>query len=325
MNMLSKKAARAVLHSMGGLSVVRNRHRREFRVLMFHSFTERDEANVDSFCGHIARYFEPVSLSDIRAAMDAQKPLPDNAVAVTVDDGYKSFLLHGHPIFRRHRIPVTLYAVAGFSDGRLWLWPDQIEFGLRNTTRKSIRASCGEGEPLELSLQTPGEKTVAIDRLSERLKLVSNARRLAFLAEFGGLCGLEIPAQPPVGREAMNWEELRAVASEGVAVGCHTETHPILSRLANHQELESEIRGAKEVMEERLGFEVRHFCYPNGRAVDVGDAAIRCVRESGFESAVCCTFGMNTVEADRFQIHRIPFDCDLDFHYGVEALAGLHL
>ena len=123
----------------------------------------------------------------------------------------------------------------------------------------------------------------------------------------------------------MNWDELRAVASEGMEIGCHTETHPILSRLSNRLELVSEIRGAKERMEDRLGFNVRHFCYPNGRTMDVGEAAIRCVREAGFVSAVSCTFGLNTIEADRFQIHRIPFDCNFDLHYCEELLAGLHM
>ena len=73
----------------------------------------------------------------------------------------------------------------------------------------------------------------------------------------------------------MSWDELRAAASEGVEIGCHTETHPILSRLSNRLELEREIRGAKEHLEECLGFDVRHFCYPNGHPIDIGEAAIR--------------------------------------------------
>src|SRR5580704_15959063 len=68
-NMLLKKAARLALHKMGGLAVLRGRHRREFGVLMFHSFSERDAANVEAICAHIARHFEPVSLSTITDAL----------------------------------------------------------------------------------------------------------------------------------------------------------------------------------------------------------------------------------------------------------------
>ena len=323
--MFWKKAARVALHDMGGLAILRRRHRREFRVLMFHSFHESDRANVEAICAHLTRHFEPVSLSAILDALDGKRALPDNAITITVDDGYRNFLLHGHPIFRRNRIPATLYAVTGFCDGRLWLWPDQIEFGLRQTARRSLRAPLGDGEPMEVALRTPEEKAAAIFRVTETLKEVPNDRRVAFLAEFGSLCGVDIPPGPPPGREAMSWDELRAVASEGVEIGCHTETHPILSRLSNRLELEREIRGAKEHLEERLGFAVRHFCYPNGRAMDIGETAVCCVREAGFASAVSCTYGLNTAAAERFRILRVPFGGGIDLHYGAELLAGLHM
>jgi peptidoglycan/xylan/chitin deacetylase (PgdA/CDA1 family) len=321
--MLWKKAARIALHQMGGLSVVRAWRRREFGVVMLHSFNEETRGNMEAACDHITRYFEPLPLSTIVDAIEHRKPLPDNAITLTVDDGYRNFLLHGHPIFRRHRLPVTLYAVAGFCEGRIWLWPDQIEFGLQHATRGSIRVPIG-GELVELPLATPLEKNDAIGRLTEALKVMPNGRRVAFLAEFGSLCGVEIPPNPPGGREPMTWDELRAVASEGVEIGCHTETHPILSRLPDRLELEREIHGAKEHLEERLGFAVRHFCYPNGGPIDIGEAVIRCVREAGFVSAVTCIRGLNTIGVPPFEIRRIHFDGAFDLYYGRESLAGLH-
>jgi len=323
--MVWKKVARSALHKMGGLAVLRGWHRREFGVLMFHAFSEQTRLNVEALCAHITRHFEPVSLSTVTDALERGKDLPDRAITITVDDGYRNFLLHGHPIFRRNRIPVTIYPVAGFSDGQIWLWPDQIEFGLRHTTLASLRVSIGGGAPFELSVATAEEKLSATLHLVESLKEVSNEHRIDFLAQFGSICGVEIPADPPSGCEPMSWDELRAVGSEGVEIGCHTETHPILSRLSNTSELEREIRGAKKQIEERLGFAVRHFCYPNGRAVDISEAAIRSVKEAGFASAVTCMWGLNTFEAERFQIRRIPFDGTIDLEYGKELMAGLHM
>jgi peptidoglycan/xylan/chitin deacetylase (PgdA/CDA1 family) len=322
--MFWKKAARIALHQMGGLSVLRRRRRREFGVLMLHSFSPETRANMEAVCAHITRCFEPVALSTIVDALEGGKTLPDNAITVTVDDGYRNFLLHGHPIFQRYRVPVTLYPVAGFCEGRIWLWPDQIAFGLQHATRRSISVPI-RGETVELPLGTPVEKTDAIERLTEALKEAPNTERVAFLAEFGSLCGVEIPPNPPDGREPMTWDELRAVAAQGVEIGCHTETHPILSRLADRSELEREIRGAKEHLEERLGFAVRHFCYPNGRPIDVGEAAINCVREAGFASAVTCTWGLNAIGVPPFEIRRIPFDSTIDLPYGRELMAGLHM
>ena len=306
------------------LAALRKGHRREFGVLMFHSFQEADRANVEADCAHITRYFEPVSLSAIVESLGNSKKLPDHAVTITIDDGYRNFLLHGHPIFRRHRIPTTLFAVAGFSDGRLWLWPDQIEFGLMHTSQKSVAVNVN-GEPVEFALTTPGERTVAVSRVRQALKEVPNDRRLRFLAEFGALCGVEIPPLPPASCAPMSWDDLRAVAADGVEIGCHSDSHPILSRLATSHELDREIRGAGRQMEERLGIPVRHFCYPNGREIDIGEAAIRCVREAGYASAVTCTWGFNTIEAEPLQIRRIPFESSIPLDWGVELLAGLHM
>jgi peptidoglycan/xylan/chitin deacetylase (PgdA/CDA1 family) len=280
---------------------------------------------VDAICAHVARYFEPVSLAAIEAAISGGPGLPDNAVAVTVDDGYRNFLLYGHPIFRRHNIPVSLFAVAGFSDGQLWLWPDQVRFALEQTCRTNLRAELTSDVTLNLDLSSANAKSVAWESLTQAMIGIPNELRVRFLAGLGALCAVEIPRTPPAGREAMGWDDLRAVASEGTDIGCHTYTHPILSRIASATQLEKETLGARQLMEERLGFRVNRFCYPNGTPADISGEAIDWVRKAGFTSAVCCTWGLNRNRIDRFQLRRVPFDADIDLRYGIELLCGLHM
>ena len=292
-------------------------------MLMFHSFSREAEANVEAICSHIARHFEPVSLSTIVDAINGRTALPDNAITVTVDDGYRNFV-HGHAVFRKHRIPSTLYAVSGFAAGQLWLWPDQVEFGVNNSPRSALRVSLSSGV-MDLRLDSSHAKTAALSRLLDVLKETPNNERKAFVQNFGSVCGVEIPAEPPAGREALTGDELRALSEEGVEIGCHTATHPILSRIEDLAELEREIAGAKQHLEEQTCVPIRHFCYPNGRPIDLTRDVLRVVGEAGFLSAVTCTWGLNTPQAERFRIRRIPFDSTLDFRYGVELMAGLHM
>ncbi len=310
---------------MGGLAVLTGVRRRSSRVLMFHSFRDEDKANLDSICSDIARRFHPVSLADIVEAADGRKSLPDYAVTVTVDDAYRSYLDHGHAVFRRHRIPVTLFAVSDFSDGRLWLWPDQIQFALERTSSLSLRAELEPGRTIELDLSSPEKKLHAVHSLTEALKLAQDDKRLAFMSRVGILTGVEIPDSVPPNFAPMDWRDLRAVASEGVEVGCHTATHPILSKVTSRTKLEREIRGAKDILESRLGRPVRHFCYPNGRAIDIGPDAAALVRDAGFLSATTTTWGLNDVPFDPMAIRRLPFSSDTDVPYAAELLAGLHL
>jgi peptidoglycan/xylan/chitin deacetylase (PgdA/CDA1 family) len=319
-----KTAARTVLHSMGGLAILRRTRRGSSRVLMFHSFDEGDRANLDSLCAEIAKTCQPVSLHDIVEAAHGRSALPYYAVTVTIDDAYRSYLRWGHPVFQRHKIPVTVFAVAGFSDGRLWLWPDQTEFALEHTNRTSIRAEVRPGKFLDLDLSTAVSRQTSTGELNEMLKVIPDEDRLAFIAGLESLTGVSIPPHPPENRAAMNWDELRAIAADGVEIGCHTDTHPILSRVSPAK-LAGEIRGAKEFLESRLRFPVNHFCYPNGRAIDIGAAAAEMVRSAGYLSATTTTWGMNPRQADPMAIKRLPFSGETSPQYAAELLAGLHL
>jgi peptidoglycan/xylan/chitin deacetylase (PgdA/CDA1 family) len=320
-----KTAARMALHQLGGLALLRYVNRRKSGVLAFHSFSEATQPNVAAICEYLTRHFELLPLSAIVDSLTNSTKLPDNALAVTVDDGYKNYLLYGHPIFKHHKILTTLFAVSEFAAGDLWLWPDQVEFALERTARTSISVDLRNNGVTEFALNSPQDKAAAIERLTEMLKAVPNRRRVDFMANFGRLCEVEIPGVPPARRAGMSWEELRAIAADGVEIGCHTATHPILTRLESAAELHAEIRGAKETLEENLGFPIRHFCYPNGKAADFDDTVVASVRDAGFASAVTCLWGLNSAAADPLRIQRLPFDSGLDFNYAVELLAGLHV
>jgi hypothetical protein len=70
---------------------------------------------------------------------------------------------------------------------------------------------------------------------------------------------------------------------------------------------------------------VNHFCYPNGRAIDIGAAAAAMVRKAGYTSATTTTWGMNPHRGDPMSIQRLPFSGDTSPQYAAELLAGLHL
>ncbi len=66
-----------------------------------------------------------VPLSDVVTAIQSNTPLPNRAVAITIDDAYRSFLTDGWPKFKAASLPVTLFVAtagvdAGFSDLLSW-------------------------------------------------------------------------------------------------------------------------------------------------------------------------------------------------------------
>jgi peptidoglycan/xylan/chitin deacetylase (PgdA/CDA1 family) len=319
-----KKIARFALHNLGGLSVLRWSNRRKSSILMFHSFSASTQSNLNTICAHIARSFEPITLSQITASFKSGSDLPKNAVAITIDDGYKTFFDHAFPIFHAHKIPTTLYVVSGFAAGKLWLWFDQVEFVTRQTKRTAVRVSLN-GKVIDLPLRTEEERIASCGCLIAALKEIPNQERLRFIDQLGSTFETDIPPQAPQPWSPMNWDDLRAAAADGVEIGCHSDTHPILSQVSDPVELKREIWGAKCLLEQHLCRPIRHFCYPNGREVDISEQARNQVLEAGFNSAVTTTWGQNSRDANPMNLKRVPFDHDIDYRYGTELLGGLHL
>lgn len=318
---LLKSIARVSLHRAGGLRLLRSLNRRGLRVLMFHGFQPDDARALDRRCAWLRRNFHPVSMADVALARAGGPPLPPSAVAITVDDGYRDFYEVAYPVFSAHCLPVTVYVVTGFIDGCLWLWTDQVQYLAAHARSKSVELAVA-GERRVLPLGTSGEKECAAVALTEALKSMPDSERRRFLLDLPRLVGAGLPRDPPPQYAPLTWDSARRMSANGIEFGAHTVTHPILSRLADETALREEIEGSRRRIEEELQSPVLHFCYPNGRPVDVSDAAADCVRNARFATAVTTQQGFNFPGADVFRLKRIPADPAYSDAFFAEYMAG---
>jgi len=121
----------------------------------------------------------------------------------------------------------------------------------------------------------------------------------------------------------MTWDELRQLDPALVEIGAHTRTHPILSH-CDPERATREIAGSKTEIENRLGREVRSFCYPNGTWSDVSPHSFEAVREARFESAVMTWSGMVRRDTDVHALPRLGVFGTWDFFLGqVSGFPGL--
>jgi len=95
---------------------------------------------------------------------------------------------------------------------------------------------------------------------------------------------------------------LLALTKAGHTIGCHTHTHPVLTRLSSTR-VRQEVLGSKLALEDALGQRVRAFCYPHG----ANDARAReAVREAGFDVAFTVDLGGVNLGDDPFRLKRAP-------------------
>jgi peptidoglycan/xylan/chitin deacetylase (PgdA/CDA1 family) len=317
--MLHKRVIRSIAHAFGVLQVARQFRRSGVRILEYHRFPP-DTAGLQRECEHIRRHYHPLALGELARCLREERPWPEHAVVVTIDDGYRDFLTSGHPVFRAFDIPATLFVVSDFADGRLWLWPDVVEYTIAHSPRSSFTFALEHGPGQTYALGTPAERRALSSALAIQLTEVDNECRLHALRELQDLLEVEIPQRPPEPHAPLTWNEIRALAAAGVEIGAHTKTHPILPRVADPAAVEAEIVLSKARIEEELGQPVRHFCFPSGQHTP---AAVDAIRRAGYETAVTTERGMNAAGSPRFLLRRLGVEPSNPMEYFAELLSGV--
>jgi peptidoglycan/xylan/chitin deacetylase (PgdA/CDA1 family) len=322
-----KQAALVAFHKAGGLGMARWINRKGLRILMYHRFTEPEP--LARQCAHIRAHYSPVSMSQAADWLMHGRRLPENAVAITVDDGYRDFYQVAYPVFREYGIPATVYLVSDFLDRRLWLWVDQVRYGFLHAQARTFQMEIPGAAPLSFELGTRQARTSAARAVTEAAKKISNVERLRLLASLPRQLEVQLPEDAPAEYQALHWDEVRQMSAAGIDFGAHTRTHPILSRLAGDGEpageIAHEIEGSKRQIEQRVGRPVEHFCYPNGSIEDVGRSAVEVARAAGFRTAVMTESGLNYVGADPFRLLRIGVEPGLDDGYFERCAAGFRV
>lgn len=99
----------------------------------------------------------------------------------------------------------------------------------------------------------------------------------------------------------MDWKDIEYISKGGVEIGSHTLTHPFLTKIDKKQ-AKREIEHSKKKIEDKIGMEVKSFCYPYG---DYDQDIKSLVIEAGYSYGFTTVDGSSNFEEDRFEIKRI--------------------
>jgi peptidoglycan/xylan/chitin deacetylase (PgdA/CDA1 family) len=118
----------------------------------------------------------------------------------------------------------------------------------------------------------------------------------------------------------MTPEEVRALAADGMEVGGHTVTHPILQSVDDRMAFE-EIESGRRALEDIVGAAPVLFAYPNGRlGADFGLRHAAMARRAGFAFAFTTERGVAARSSDPMLLPRFtPWNTDA-LRFKVQAL-----
>jgi peptidoglycan/xylan/chitin deacetylase (PgdA/CDA1 family) len=261
-----------------------------------------------------------VPLQTVVSCVRDGEPLPERAVAFTVDDGYADFIDSGAAAaYAEFDCPVTMFVATGFIDGTCWYWWDRIEWAFTRSRHARIDAQLGAVHA-SYAWATPAAARAAAHHLSVRLEHVTEEEKQTAMARLAAVLDVEIPRRAPDEFAPMTWEQIRSFAARDVTFGPHTVTHPILSQTTDAQS-EFEITESWRRLSAEVAAAVPVFCYPNGSDFAVTGREVATVRRIGLAAALTTFHGYidrhggGAAGADApYLMHRVGYpDDELDY------------
>jgi Predicted xylanase/chitin deacetylase len=262
------------------------------RILTYHQI-ERPEAFEEQM-SYLASSYPVISMADLLNVYETGAKLPPRSVMITFDDAYRNFAECAWPIMKRHNLPVTLFVPTAFPDHaeRIFWW-DRLRQAFNLTSRRDTLAT-----PLgPLSLATKKQQEKSLKRLEAYVKTLSHEKALVWVEQ---ICQ-ELDA-PCLKSNVLGWYDLRQLAAQGVTLGAHSRTHPLLNRVSL-QAAEAEIVGSLQDLEKKIGIAPPIFAYPHGQFTE---KIVSILRHAGFALAFTTLRGTNDLRhADRLRLRRI--------------------
>ncbi len=215
------------------------------------------ESTFTELLEYLSRVFHVLSLEEFRQSipnhLDGRKPW----CVLTFDDGWKDNYTHAYPILRRFQAPATIFLITGMMDTRGGSWVEQL--------RAAWKSPLHRGRMTEVIHQVLPRRERANEIEFE--DVVEFAKHMP-AAERNRLLQRLLPPdhhcdQASNPDQMVTWVEAAEMNRNGVDMGAHTVTHPLLT-FEDEPTVRNELRDSKKTMEEKLDRGVSAFAYPNG-------------------------------------------------------------
>ena len=294
------------------------RHRHHVTILMYHGFFEKDRADgleqygsrwceIGDFkrqLDYLRRHLHVISFERLVEHYQTGTALPNNAVVITMDDGYASNYRLAYPLLKQRGIPACIFVASRFVEHREFLWPDRIEYSIWKTDSDELEIVIDD-EPLRYRLGDEQSKVEAVETIKVQLKPLRHRDRMTLISTIEDKTGqtLSDQGETPALLEPLRWNEIGdMIESSLVSIGSHTIRHPKLTTCTDEQ-LRDELVDSKALIAQKTGKACSLFCYPGGAY----DARVkRFTKEAGYHCAVAIGGAFEKKDkTDLFELKRV--------------------
>jgi peptidoglycan/xylan/chitin deacetylase (PgdA/CDA1 family) len=263
---------------------------------------EPDIKRFEALMNIVSKVFNVIPLTQAVEGIQSSE-LPPRAACITFDDGYIDNYTNALPILKKYGLPATIFIATDYLDGGM-MWNDVIFEAIRRFGGPFTLKSLGvNGE----NCSNDEEKLMLLQNIIPKIKYMEPGKRAETVGKIEETTGYQ--RQPMM----MGVDQIQELLDNGVTIGAHTKSHPILRNLTD-QEAQNEIAESREILQKLIGSEVSLFAYPNGRpGEDYSDRDVEIVKKLGFRAAVSTRKAIATSRDNLFELPRFtPWDNNIN-------------
>lgn len=231
----------------------------KIKIFLFHRINPKDDdfwspmppKQFERTLKYLKRRFKIVSLEEILNKELKNTTNNQPLAAVVFDDGYKDFLDFAYPILKKMDIPSSMYIVTDSVNKGMPPWTYMLDFSFAKTKVLSLNIDT-DILPSHLKLtewKSDKERIAYGKALKPFLKKLSNRDREGIFNQvIKDFNDIEFPEDL-----MLSWEEIKYLHNNGVTIGSHSVTHPLLGSIKKEEEIEHELKTSFNIIEKEIG------------------------------------------------------------------------
>lgn len=210
----------------------------------------------------LKRNTDVISAADLPSVLHRKR---GRHVLLTFDDGYRDNYEIAYRLLSKHGLTAAFFVCTGLVDRQNRAWWDDIA-------------------RLVGSREQPEKRDAAIARAVTEYRAQPESQLGEYLHRLAERTGAVLPSFAESDGDWMTWDMIREMHANGMTIGAHTVSHPILTRLSPESQLDEILESRNRIAAE-LGETPRFFSYPIGKPATFDDVTKSALRTAGFEYA----------------------------------------
>ncbi|GAA0178401.1 polysaccharide deacetylase family protein [Clostridium sediminicola] len=230
--------------------------------------------------------YEVVSLDTVHEILINKIKIDKKFVVFTFDDGYIDTYDVAYPIFKKYKIPFTIYVTTSFPDKAAILWWYALKDLVINNKVVNFNYNGGKYSFITETQKQKNDIYLKIKELIMSENYFDSKKLIDNIFEEN-----RISLQEYADKLTLNWTQIKELSKDNlVTIGAHTTNHYNLRKL-DKESVKKEIIDSKNQLQMITGKKVEHFAFPFGSKNEASKREFQIVSELGFKTVTTTRCG----------------------------------